>query len=163
MRRKSVLDRSVFSGMTMAGSSGGMSGSLIILTIIVLAMAVLTVRNALQGPGDTQTWADSDKPSYFKCTNCGYVTTKTSDEVRNLIRQIKRDPLAPHSGMEMPKFVCPKCGEKTLTKAVKCLNPKCGEIYVFKSKGPGQVDDTCPKCGSSYSVLWAKKKRAEQK
>jgi len=85
----------------------------------------------------------------FKCTACGHVEIKTLRELRELTK-------SPADPTKLPKFTCPKCGRKTLTRAVAC--PKCGEIFILKmDPAKGVYDGRCPKCGADYGDAWREK------
>jgi hypothetical protein len=43
---------------------------------------------------------------------------------------------------------CQKCGQDGITKAFKCENPQCGEVF-FANSVPADFEDRCPKCKNS--------------
>ncbi len=154
MGRRFPLFRTGFSGVTIGGG-GGQPVHLVILTIIVLAMALISVWDSVtSGMGGG---VNLDKKIPFKCTKCGAVVWYT---IRDLQKMQKPGAMPMMGPM---KLDCPKCGGKgTLVQAVQC--PKCGEIFIMKmDPKTGMFDDKCPKCGASYSAVLREKYRKKRK
>jgi len=150
MRSTSMWFRTGFSGVTIGGSGGGQPTPLIVLTVIVLAMALVTVYDAAVG-GDRGPNLDKEIP--FKCTSCGNIQKFTIRELQKMQKPGEMGPM-----MGPMTLNCQKCGKKTLTQAVEC--PKCQEIFVMKmDPSRGLFDDKCPKCGESYAKAWQEKYR----
>ncbi len=152
MRSKSLWFRPWLSGLTFGGSSGGQPVPLVVLTVIVLAMAVVTVIDgAVRRDG-----FDSRRKIPFKCINCGNVQHFTIREL------MKIQPAGQGGPMPGPMVLpCEKCGKKALTQAVEC--PKCSEIFIMKvDPVKGIFDDRCPKCGANFSVAWQEKYHKNQ-
>ena len=155
MRNRSSLVRTGFSGVTIGGSAGGQPVPLVILTIVVLAMALLTVWDAATG-GSSK--INLNKKIPFKCTKCSAVVYYTIKDLQKMQKPGQMGPM-----MGPLKLDCPKCGgKKTLTQAVQC--PKCGEVFIMEmDPKTGMFDDKCPKCGSSYAEAWREKYRKGRK
>lgn len=154
MRRTFSLVRTKFSGLTIGGSGGGQPLPLVILTIVVLAMALMTVYDAASGGSNR---VNLNKKIPFKCTSCGEVVYYT---IKDLQKMQKPNAMGPMMGPMV--LTCPKCHKKTLTQATKC--PKCGEVFIMKmDPAKGLFDDKCPKCGTSYAKAWKEKYRKSKK
>ncbi len=150
MRSTSMWFRTGFSGVTIGGSGGGQPTPLIVLTVIVLAMALVTVYDAAVG-GDRGPNLDKEIP--FKCTSCGNIQKFTIRELQKMQKPGEMGPM-----MGPMTLNCQKCGKKTLTQAEEC--PKCQENFVMKmDPSRGLFDDKCPKCGESYAKAWQEKYR----
>jgi predicted RNA-binding Zn-ribbon protein involved in translation (DUF1610 family) len=153
MLRSGLLLKTRFSGITIGGSGGGQPLPLVILTVAVLAMAIVTVIDA--GFGNSS-GLDLNSEVPFKCTSCGHVERYT-------IKQLQSMQKAGAGGPMMGPLIldCPKCKKKALTQAVECL--KCKEVYIMDMDPmKGKFNDKCPKCGSSFSQLWREKYAKEQ-
>ncbi|GAG65065.1 unnamed protein product, partial [marine sediment metagenome] len=59
-----------------------------------------------------------------------------------------------------PPLTCPKCGEPSGYRAVKCA--KCGAVFEMGSV-PGDFSDKCPDCGYSQIAVDRKKAAEERK
>ena len=147
MRSKSIVNKSMLSGVTIGGSGGGQPIPLLIVTIVVVAMALVTVWESVTGGSSS---FDPSREIPFKCTSCAEISSKTLGELRDLQKDM------PMGGpMEAPKYDCPKCGKKALTQAVKC--PECEEVFIIAmDPTQGMYDDKCPKCSVSYAEAWRK-------
>jgi len=152
MRSKSLWVRPVSSGGTIGSSGGGQPLPLVILTIIVLAMALITVfDNVLKSSGSV----DMNKEIPFKCTSCGVIVKYTLKELQEMQKPGQMGPM-----MGPLILDCPQCKKHALTQAVEC--PKCSEIFIMKADfTSGKFDDKCPKCHESYSKAWQEKYRQE--
>jgi ribosomal protein L37AE/L43A len=150
MRSKSLWLRPKFSGVTVGGSGGGQPLPLVILTVVVLAMALITVFDSVTSSGRE---IDLSKQIPFKCTNpqCNEVKFYTLGELKTMQKPGSMGPM-----MGPMILDCPKCSQHTLTQAVKC--PKCDEVFIMKmDPSKGMFDDKCPKCGVSYAKAWKEK------
>jgi hypothetical protein len=149
MSKKSIWFQPGFAPKAV-NASGQPPVSLVVLTVIVLAMALVSVYDSAMGPG---TGVNLDKKIPFKCTGCGNVVMYT---IRDLQKMQKPGSMGPMMG---PMILdCPKCSKKSLTQAVEC--PKCAEIFVMKmDPAKSMFDDKCPKCKESYAKAWQEKYR----
>lgn len=182
MESRSAWFRGSLSGVTIGGSGGGQPLSLVILTIIVLAMALATVYDAVLG---RNTGVDLTKKVPFKCTNAqcnppqGTVQWYTIGELQKMMPTpgpgmpagpgippgpgTTTGPGMPGGPMAGPMagpmtLECPACHQKNLTQAVQC--PKCGNIFVMQTDpAANKFDDSCPKCHESYAKAWQEKYR----
>ncbi len=152
MLSRSLTGKAAFSGITIGGSGGGQPLPLVILTVIVVAMALVTVYRTVVPPGP-----DYGRKVDFKCMACGAVEIKTAGDLRDMRRGGGDGPrmMTPMTGPII--LVCPQCGEKEMTTALKCY--ECGEIFLL-DRSPGKVEDRyiCPKCGQSYRESMRKKR-----
>ncbi len=64
------------------------------------------------------------------------------------------DPMSPTA----PPIVCEKCGEQSVFRAEKCMNPDCGHVF-FRGTIPNDFADRCPKCGYSETEERRKQRR----
>jgi len=152
MRSKSLLFQPKFSGVTVGGNGGGQPLPMVILTIIVLAMALITVFDSVMGSGNGP---DLKKKIPFKCTSCQEVTFYTIGEIQKMQKPGQMGPM-----MGPLVLDCPKCGKHSLTQAVEC--PSCGNIFIMQiDPSKGMFDDKCPKCGISYAKAWQDKYKKE--
>jgi len=155
MLSKSLMFRPKFSGITIGGS-GGQPLPLVILTIVVLAMALITVIDSvISDPNDI----DHNRKIPFKCTNpaCNAVEYYTIGDLQKMQQPGSMGPM-----MGPMVLDCPKCNQKTLTQAVECPVETCKEVFIMNMDPmKGVFDDKCPKCGTSYSKAWQEKYREE--
>jgi len=153
MRNKSVgFGWSTSFGAISRSAAGGQPVPLLVLTVIVLAMALITVFDSLMPTSGV----NLNKQIPFKCTNCGNIQQFTIRELQKMQNPGQMGPM-----MGPMTLTCQKCGKKTLTQAVEC--PKCQEIFVMKmDPSRGLFDDKCPKCGVSYAKAWQEKYRKEK-
>jgi hypothetical protein len=153
MLSKSLMFRPKFSGVTIGGS-GGQPLPLVILTIIVLAMALITVFDSVFSDPNA---IDTNRKIPFKCTNksCNEVVFFTIGDL-----QKKQNPGQMGPMMGPMVLQCPKCSQQTLTQAVECPVETCKEVFIMNMDPmKGIFDDKCPKCGTSYSKAWQEKYR----
>ena len=64
------------------------------------------------------------------------------------------DPMSPTA----PPMVCEKCGEQSVFRAEKCMNPDCGHVFL-RGTVPNDFPDRCPKCGRSEIEEIRKRRR----
>jgi hypothetical protein len=64
------------------------------------------------------------------------------------------DPMATTA----PPMVCEKCGEQSVFRAEKCMNPDCGHVFL-RGAVPNDFVDRCPKCGRSEIEEIRKRRR----
>jgi len=50
----------------------------------------------------------------------------------------------------VPPMVCEKCGEQSVFRAEKCMNPDCGIVF-FRGIVPNDFPDRCPECKRSQT------------
>jgi len=155
MRMKSAGITTALSGVTIGGSGGGRSLALPVLTVIVVAMALVTVWQNVTGGGRQPVDTRADVP--FKCTDCGAVIWKTPAEYDEFTKHVPKNPPPPMP----PKFLCPKCGKETLMQAVQC--PKCDTVFIIIRGRGVQFDDTCPNCGLKFTTASIELREAAEK
>lgn len=157
MRKSAFRISRGFSAITIGGSGGGQPLPLVILTVVVLAMALLTVFDSVMGNSGG---VNLDKEIPFKCTN-DKCNPPDGTIVKYTIRDLQK--ITQPGGMGGPMMGpmtldCPTCKQKTLTQAVEC--PKCQFIFVMQiNPAANKFDDRCPKCGESYAKAWQEKYR----
>ena len=107
---------------------------------IVVALVVFFIYSNPFGGQRSQSAGDS---VYLLCSNedCGAAQELTKEEFANLASGVN-----PRLINDTP-FLCPKCGQETAYKAVKC--PKCGEVYFWDYEAADGFRDRCPGCGFS--------------
>jgi len=64
------------------------------------------------------------------------------------------DPMSPTA----PPMVCEKCGEQSVFRAEKCMNPDCGIVFL-RGSVPNDFADRCPKCKYSETEEIRKRRR----
>ena len=64
------------------------------------------------------------------------------------------DPMSPSA----PALVCKKCGEQSVFRAEKCMNPDCGQVFL-RGTVPNDFPDRCPKCSRSETEEIRKRRR----
>lgn len=170
MASSAMVRKSVFSGVTIGGSGGGQPLPLVILTVVVVAMALVTVYQSVSGGSGRA--GDPNRQLLFKCTDCGEVATKTIGELRKMRQGQGGPPMPMGMGMELPKYICPKCNKKTLVNAVRCAADDCDAVFIISAPGmapPGSpgLSAACPKCGTDfYKAMrkkYAEKRKAKRK
>ncbi|NLX07108.1 MAG: hypothetical protein GXY33_18385 [Phycisphaerae bacterium] len=151
MRDRSLLNRMASLNVTIGGSGTGQPLPVVVLTVVVVVMALITVYKTSISPGGG---IDLSKEIPFKCKACNEIVNKTLRDLQQMEETQQMGPM-----MGPMKLVCPKCGKKELTQAVKC--PKCEEVFIFEMDpmAGASFDDRCPKCGVSYSEAWQEKYR----
>jgi len=151
MDKSSVWFRTSFSGITIGGSYGGQPLSLVVLTVVVSAMALITVYDAVSG--SRTSGVNPQKQIPFKCLSCNTIVQYTIKDLQKMQKPGEMGPM-----MGPMKLECPRCHRKELTQAVEC--PRCNEVFVMKmDPSKGLFDDKCPKCGESYAKAWQEKYR----
>lgn len=68
------------------------------------------------------------------------------------------NPMAPSA----PPMVCEKCGEQSVFRAEKCMNPDCGIVF-FRGSVPNDFPDRCPKCKQSATEESRKARKKKRK
>ncbi|MFA5865737.1 MAG: hypothetical protein WC975_13770 [Phycisphaerae bacterium] len=151
MRNKPLLFGKLFSAVTIGGSGGGQPLPLVIVTLIVLAMALITVVDSVLPGGGI----DTKKQIPFQCTSCNSVVKYTIGELQKMQDPSKMGPM-----MGPLVLDCPSCKKHSLTQAVEC--PQCNAVFIIKmNPAQGQFDDKCPKCETSFAKAWQEKYRKE--
>jgi predicted RNA-binding Zn-ribbon protein involved in translation (DUF1610 family) len=152
MRNESVSFRPGLAGFSRRNDGGSPPIRLTILTVIVLAMAVVTVYDTVFG----RNLYDRNKQIPFLCVSCGNIQKITIGELQKMQKPGSGGPMM--GPMVLP---CAKCGKQALTQAVAC--PKCGEIFILQfNPAGGKFDDRCPKCHESFAKAWQEKYRGTE-
>jgi len=125
------------------------SGLIIGICVVVIILAGFAVVRSLSDGKDVG-GAGVEIP--LICTNCNQVKLSSVKELQELAKE--NAPADEPEGMIGVGWVietlsCPKCGQKTLKRAIKC--PNCGEIYLFGSSA-------CPKCNMTQLEAMSKKR-----
>ncbi len=91
------------------------------------------------------------KITWVLCRNseCGHSWEMDLAEYHKFIQK-NADPRVPLA----PPITCPKCGEPSGYRAVKCA--KCGAVFE-EGTVPADFADKCPKCGYSQTAVDRKK------
>ena len=106
----------------------------------------LRIRRLLApGSGDTIDSIPDEEMIWVKCNNpackAEYQTSK-----KGYFKYVEEhaNPMAPTP----PPLVCEKCGEQSVYRAEKCMNPDCGIVFL-RGAVPNDFPDRCPECGYS--------------
>lgn len=131
---------------------------LLILTVVVVAMSLVTVWNSTMGGSGGY----SNKRVFYKCSECGEVAEYTREELKEIQKKRTEQgqgqyPGAGSMGMSPMNLDCPKCNNQTLRSAVQC--PECDEVFLFDQGPDGDIDYTCPKCGQDWLELIKKPRK----
>jgi len=129
---------------------------MIIVIVVCLGAAGAIFWGTGGGGGDTIDSISSDEMIWVKCNNpackAEYQTGK-----RGYFKYVEEhaNPMAPTA----PPMVCEKCGEQSVFRAEKCMNPDCGIVFL-RGTVPNDFPDRCPECGRSETEEIRKKRRA---
>jgi len=135
---------------------------MVIVIVVCLALAaVVAYRNYTK---DSTTIKGIKRGTIFlmKCNNpdCGH---ELEIDKKDYIEWSKEQMDA--GATRTPGMPCPKCGEESVFRAVKC--PKCGTVFFYGRGGAeAEAPDICPECGYSETFEKMKerrKKREEQR
>jgi len=126
---------------------------MIVVIVVCLALAGVIVYKSTRR--DTGIEAYAGKMTWMMCNNpkCGYTYQMDLKKYFEYV-EAHVDP----GSMQTPALPCPKCGEKSVYRAVKC--PKCGKIF-FMGSVANSYRDTCPECG--YSQIEVDRKKAAER
>ncbi|MFB0552102.1 MAG: hypothetical protein ACETWQ_02205 [Phycisphaerae bacterium] len=106
--------------------------------------------------GDTIDSISDEEMIWAKCNNpackAEYQTSK-----KGYFKYVEEhaNPMAPTA----PPMVCEKCGEKSVFRAEKCMNPDCGIVFL-RGTVPNDFPDRCPECKRSETEEIRKRRKA---
>jgi predicted RNA-binding Zn-ribbon protein involved in translation (DUF1610 family) len=112
--------------------------AIIVVCIVVAVIVTLATRTGPSGgidsiPEGQMIWLICREP------NCGNTWQMDLREYHQYLDKYR-------DGMIAPGVICPKCGEKSGYRAIKC--EKCGNVFE-KVAALDDFSDRCPKCGYS--------------
>jgi hypothetical protein len=108
------------------------------------------------GSGDTIDSISDEEMIWAKCNNpackAEYQTSK-----KGYFKYVEEhaNPMA----QTAPPMVCEKCGEPSVFRAEKCMNPDCGIVFL-RGAVPNDFADRCPECKRSETEEIRKRRRA---
>ncbi len=118
----------------------------IAVACIVLALGITIIRST-GGNGGIE-GLERGTMMMVKCANptCGVIYD--IDEVDYFLFLEEYEDEMDEDEDVAPAMECKECGKRSIYRAIKCKNEKCGEIF-FANSVPESYEDTCPKCGFS--------------
>lgn len=129
---------------------------MIIVIVLCLGAAGAIFWGTGGGSGDTIDSISDEEMIWAKCNNpackAEYQTSK-----KGYFKYVSdhANPMAPTA----PPMVCEKCGEQSVFRAEKCMNPDCGIVFL-RGTVPNDFADRCPECKRSETEEIRKKRRA---
>jgi len=130
----------------------------IMIGVIVVCLAVagiITWSRHGGGGGGVDSISDEEM-IWVKCNNpackAEYQTSK-----KGYLKYVSdhANPMAPTA----PALICEKCGEPSVFRAEKCMNPDCGIVFL-RGVVPNDFADRCPECGRSETEEIRKRRRS---
>jgi hypothetical protein len=127
----------------------------VIVVCIIVAGLITFARRGAGGSGINS--ISDDKMTWVKCSNpeCK-VEYEMGEKQYHKDMQARFDPRARNS----PPLTCEKCGKDSIFRAMKCVNPSCGAVFLRDSV-PNDHPDRCSECGQSEIEEIRKKRLAE--
>ena len=130
----------------------------IMISVIVVCLVVaglITFARRGGGSGGIDDIPD-DKMTLVKCNNSSCNAEYEMSEKQYFKQMQERFNLMARSTLPV---TCEKCGKDSVYRAVKCVNPSCGEIF-FRDSVPNDIFDRCPKCKQSATEESRKRRLA---
>jgi len=121
----------------------------VIYAVVIAACILVAVVVFMKTRGGGSTGIDSISDSemiWMKCRSCNHAYEMSYKEYNKQIQE--KMTASPTAMMVTPLLTCEKCGKDRASKAVKCANAKCGEVFIEGSV-PNDFPDRCPKCKHS--------------
>ncbi len=130
----------------------------IMIGVIVVCLAVAGIYTYIgrSGGGDDIDSISDEEMIWAKCNNpackAEYQTSK-----KGYFKYVEEhaNPMA----QTAPPLVCEKCGEPSVFRAEKCMNPDCGIVFL-RGAVPNDFADRCPECKRSETEEIRKRRRA---
>lgn len=117
----------------------------VIAVCLVVAGLVTYARRGGGGGSGIEGLSDT-KMTWVKCNNPSCKAEYEMSEKAYFKGQQERlNPMA----RTTPALTCEKCSKDSLYRAVKCVNPSCGIIFIRGISGQDDFFDRCPKCKQS--------------
>ncbi len=129
---------------------------MIIVIVVCLGVAGAIFWGTGGGSGDTIDSISDEEMIWAKCNNpackAEYQTSK-----KGYFKYVEEhaNPMA----QTAPPMVCEKCGEPSVFRAEKCMNPDCGIVFL-RGAVPNDFADRCPECKRSETEEIRKRRRA---
>ena len=131
---------------------------MIMISVIIACLAVagvVTYSRYSGGVGDINSVSEEEM-TWVKCNNPACKAEyQTGLKAYYQYIQENVNPLA----QTTPPLECEKCGEHSVYRAEKCLNPSCGIVFLRNSV-PNDHFDRCPKCKRSETEETRKRRKA---
>jgi len=124
--------------------------------VVCLAVAGIITYSRRSGGGDTIDSISDAEMIWAKCNNpackAEYQTSK-----KGYFKYVEEhaNPMA----QTAPPMICEKCGEPSVFRAEKCMNPDCGIVFL-RGTVPNDFADRCPECKRSETEEIRKRRRA---
>jgi len=129
---------------------------MIIVIVVCLGAAGAIFWGTGGGSGDTIDSISNEEMIWVKCNNPACKAEyQTSKKAYFKYVEEHANPMAPTA----PPMVCEKCGEQSVFRAEKCMNPDCGIVFL-RGTVPNDFPDRCPECGRSETEEIRKKRKA---
>ncbi len=127
-----------------------------VIVVCLIVAGLITFARRGRGGGGIDDIPD-DKMTLVKCNNpkCNAVYEMSEKQYFKQVQE-RFNPMA----RSTPAVPCEKCGENSVFRAIKCVNPSCGEIF-FRDSVPGDIFDRCPKCKHSETIEIREKRRQQ--
>src|SRR4030042_1085959 len=117
----------------------------VIAGCIIVAVVVFLVTRS--GGGSSMGSVDDSSMIWVKCRACNQSYEMNEKQYYQELSEAAKAGTA--AMMFTPPLKCQKCGKMMLSKATKCANASCGEVF-FEGSVPNDYPDRCPKCKHSY-------------
>jgi predicted Zn-ribbon and HTH transcriptional regulator len=117
----------------------------VVIAACILVAVLVFVKTRSGGSAGIDSISDA-QTVWMKCRSCNSAYEMNYKEYNKQIQE--KITASPTAMMFTPPLTCEKCGKNSALKAVKCANPKCGEVFI-ESSIPNDYPDRCPKCKHS--------------
>jgi len=129
---------------------------MIIVIVVCLGAAGAIFWGTGGGGGDTVDSISDEEMIWAKCNNPACKAEyQTGKKAYFKYVEEHANPMAPTA----PPMVCEKCGEPSVFRAEKCMNPDCGIVFL-RGTVPNDFPDRCPECKRSETEEIRKRRKA---